>query len=59
MKKAFWLLLAVIPVILVACGDNDDNKQTVQVDYLTLSGDTKLDTHGADYKCESSRKFIV
>ncbi|HGN0750529.1 hypothetical protein P4117_07300 [Pseudomonas aeruginosa] len=38
MKKALWLLLAAVPVVLVACGGSDDDKQTAQVDYLALPG---------------------
>ncbi|MFG9881865.1 hypothetical protein ACG3SK_12040 [Pseudomonas aeruginosa] len=59
MKKALWLLLAAVPVVLVACGGSDDDKQTAQVDYLALPGDAKLDTRSVDYKCENGRKFTV
>ncbi len=38
MKKALWLLLAAVPVVLVACGGSDDDKQTAQVDYLACRG---------------------
>ncbi len=59
MKKALWLLLAAVPVVLVACGGSDDDKQTAQVDYPGPAGDAKLDTRSVDYKCENGRKFTV
>ncbi|MDF3931810.1 MliC family protein [Pseudomonas citronellolis] len=57
MKKAFWLLAAAVPVLLVACGGGE--KKAPPVDALVLPGDAKLDSRSVDYKCEDGRKFSV
>ncbi|GBL55522.1 MliC family protein [Pseudomonas citronellolis] len=57
MKKAFWLLAAAVPVLLVACGGEE--KKAPPVDALVLPGDAKLDSRSVDYKCDDGRKFSV
>ncbi|SDH92356.1 MliC family protein [Pseudomonas panipatensis] len=57
MNKAYVLLLAAVPVLLVACGGGE--KKAPPVDALVLPGDAKLDSRSVDYKCEDGRKFSV
>lgn len=57
MKKASWLLAAVIPVLLAACGGGE--KHAPQGDALVLPGDAKLDSRSVDYKCDDGRTISV
>ena len=57
MKKALWLLLAAVPVVLVACGGATTTDRPGRLP--GPAGDAKLDTRSVDYKCENGRKFTV
>ena len=58
MKKAFWLLAAAVPVLLVACGGGE-KASAPQADALALPGDAKLDSRSVDYKCDDGRTISV
>lgn len=56
MKKTFCLL-AVVPVLLVACGGGE--KKAASPDVLVLPGDATLDARSVDYTCDDGRTFSV
>ncbi|MBO3274450.1 MliC family protein [Pseudomonas schmalbachii] len=56
MKKPIWLL-AVVPVLLVACGGDDP--KSAAADALVLPGDAELDSRSVEYKCDDGRSIAV